>query len=79
MEDEEERDLSSWRVRVRDVGYKMDTTAVKNIPFYLLVVQRIDPMQGWLEHHIGSPFSEMGLYYFIQLNVYSLAINNLLA
>lgn len=51
MEDEEEeRDLSSWRVRVREVGYKMDTTAVKNIPFYLLVVQRIDPMQGIIRH-----------------------------
>ena len=48
MEDEEEeRDLSSWHVRVQDVGYKIDAAAGKHVPCYILVVQRIDPIQGF--------------------------------
>lgn len=43
---EEERDLSSWRVRVREFGYKMDATTGKAAPLYILHVQMINPIQG---------------------------------
>uniref|UniRef100_T1HCS5 PXA domain-containing protein n=1 Tax=Rhodnius prolixus TaxID=13249 RepID=T1HCS5_RHOPR len=46
MEEEEERDLSSWRVRIFNVDNKLDPSTGKQTPTYTIFVQRIRPADG---------------------------------